>query len=342
MLAVKKLKEGKKNIKLVEVDKPEISSDEVLMKVWAAGVCGSDLLIEDDKHFYRAPVTIGHEFSGVAWKVGRDVKKIKEGDHIVGDIETASGWLGVTRDGAYAPFMSIPENICYKVPKDFDLDHAVLTELIVATIHSMQERSNVKAGDFVVIVGPGPMGLIGVQFAKLSGASRVALIGLKKDRKRLEVGKKIGADHILYSDEHPEQEVMELTGGAGADFVLECAGPKIGNNIIGVQHAIDCAKKANEGPGGKGTIALISLWGEPVSIELDKISLNQLDIHGSWSWNGSETWEKAVKMVISNKFDFDPLITGRYRLEKWEEAFKNLREGKDIKAIIYPNGRNWL
>ena len=71
-------------------------------------------------------------------------------------------------------------------------------------------------------------------------------------------------------------------------------------------------------------------------------SLNQLDIHGSWSWNGSGTWEKAVEMVINNKFDFDPLITGRYRLEKWEEAFKNLREGKDIKALIYPNGTNWL
>lgn len=342
MLAVKKLKEGKKNIKLVEVDMPEISPEEVLMKVWAVGVCGSDLLIEDDKHFYKAPVTIGHEFSGVAWKVGRDVKRIKEGDHIVGDIETSSGWLGVTRDGAYAPFMSIPEDICYKVPKDFNLDHAVLTELIVATIHSMQERSHVKVGDFVVIVGPGPMGLIGVQFAKLSGASKVALIGLKKDRKRLEVGKKTGADHILYSDEHPEEKVMELTGGAGADFVLECAGPKVGNNIVGAQHAIDCAKKANEGPGGKGTIAFISLWGEPVSIELDKISLNQLDIHGSWSWNGSQTWKKAVDLVTTNRFDFDSLITGRYLLEKWEEAFKNIREGKDIKALIYPNGRDWL
>lgn len=342
MLAVKKLKEGKKNIKLVEVDMPEISPDEVLMKVWAVGVCGSDLLIEDDKHFYKAPVIIGHEFSGVAWKVGSDVKKIKEGDHIVGDIETPSDWLGVTRDGAYAPFMSIPEDICYKVPKDFNLDHAVLTELIVATIHSMQERSNVKAGDFVVIVGPGPMGLIGVQFAKLSGASKVALIGLKKDRKRLEVGKKIGADHILYSDERPEEKVMELTGGAGADFVLECAGPKVGNNIVGVQHAIDCAKKANEGPGGKGTIAFISLWGEPVSIELDKISLNQLDIHGSWSWNGSETWERAVDLVTTDRFDFDSLITGRYLLEKWEEAFKNIREGRDIKALIYPNGWDWL
>ena len=93
------------------------------MKVWAAGVCGIDLLIEDDEHFYTASVTLGHEFSGVACKIGENVKKIEVGDHIVGDIETSSGWLGVTRDGAYAPYMSIPEKACYKLPEDFNLDH---------------------------------------------------------------------------------------------------------------------------------------------------------------------------------------------------------------------------
>ncbi len=342
MFAVRKIKKGKGFIELIETKEPKIAADEVLMKVWAAGVCGSDLLIEEDKHFYEAPVTIGHEFSGVAIKVGKNVKIIKEGDHIVGDIETSSGWLGVTRDGAYAPYMSIPEKVCYKIPSNFNLDQAVLTELVVATVHSMQERSNIKSGDFAVVVGPGPMGLVGVQFAKIRGASKVALIGLKKDQNRLEVGKRIGADYILYSDEKPEQTVMELTQGRGADFVLECAGPKIGKEHLGVKHAIDCVRKAFEGPGGKGVISFISLWGGPVEVELDQISLGQVTINGSWSWNGSETWQRAVDLVLSNKFDLASLITGRYKLEEWEIAFKNLREGKDIKALIYPNGMDWL
>ena len=159
------------------------------MKVWAAGVCGSDLLIEDDKHFYKAPVTIAHEFSGVAFKVGKDVENIKEGDHIVADIETETGWLGVTRDGAYAPYMSLPGRVCYKVPKGFNMDYAAMTELFTAIIHIMQERTNIKTGDFAAIIGPGPMGLLGLQFAKLKGASKVALVGLKKDKNRMAVGR---------------------------------------------------------------------------------------------------------------------------------------------------------
>jgi L-iditol 2-dehydrogenase len=342
MKALRKLKKGKGNLAIEEVPVPEIKPHEVLMKVWAAGVCGSDLLIEDDKHFYEAPVTLAHEFSGVAYRVGSDVKNIKEGDHIVADIETETGWLGVTRDGAYAPFMSLPERVAYRVPKDFNLDYAAMTELVTAIIHIMQERTGVDAGDFVVVVGPGPMGLLGVQFAKIRGASKVALIGLKKDEKRLEVGKEIGADYILYSEEHPEKKVMELTDGKGADFVLEAAGARVGNNIIGAQHAIDCARRAYEGPGGKGQCAFISLWGEPISLNFDQVCLGQLEIHGCWSWNGSETWKRAVNLITSGVLDLDPLITGRFALEEWAVAFQNLRDGKDIKALICPNGRDWL
>ncbi|MCL5069814.1 MAG: zinc-binding dehydrogenase [Actinobacteria bacterium] len=342
MLALRKVKRGKGNIELCEVPIPEIKPYEVLMKVWAAGVCGSDLLIEEDKHFYKAPVTLAHEFCGVAYKVGKDVKKIKEGDRIVGDIETESGWLGVTRDGAYAPFMSMPEKVCYKIPDDFNMDHAAMTELVTAIVHIMQERTNVKAGDFVVVIGPGPMGLLGVQFAKIRGASKVALIGLKKDKKRLEVGVKLGADYIFYSDENPEKNIMELTEGRGADFVLEAAGARVGQNIVGAQHAIDCARRAYEGPGGKGQAAFISLWGEPITLNFDQVCLGQLDIHGSWSWNGSETWRRAVNLITQNYFNLSLMITGRYSLEQWKEAFKNLRDGKDIKALIYPNGTGWL
>ena len=337
MKALRKLRSGKGNLALVDVPVPEIEPHEVLMKVWAVGICGSDLLIEDDKHFYKAPITLGHEFSGVAYKVGSKVKTIKEGDHIVGDIETEKGWLGVTRDGGYAPYMALPEKVIYKMPKEVSLDYAAVTEPVVATIHGMQERANVKAGDFVVIVGPGPMGLMGVQFAKLRGASKVALIGLKKDEKRLQVGKQVGADYIFYSEEGPAEKIMDLTDGLGADFVLECSASQ-----EGVQHAIDCARKANEGEGGKGSVVFISLWGEKISIKADAVSLGQLSIFGSWSWNGSESWRRAVSLVSRNVFQLEPLITNRYRLEEWERAFIMLREKKDIKALIYPNGTDWL
>ena len=265
------------------------------------------------------------------------MKKVKVGDKVVGDIETSEGWLGVTRDGAYAPYMAIPEAQVYVIPRDVSLDHATFAEPIVATLHAMQERSNVKAGDFVAVVGPGPMGLLGVQFAKLKGAKALALIGLKGiDEKRLKIGKKVGADYILYSEDNPEEKVMELTNGRGADFVLECSASE-----KGFQHAINCARRAPEGRGGRGVITSISLWGQPITINADPISLFQLTINGSWSWNGKETWERAVDLIVRGVFDLDSLITNRYKLDDWQDAFANLRAKKDVKAFIYPSGTDW-
>jgi L-iditol 2-dehydrogenase len=337
MKALRKMAPGVGHVELCEVPIPEIGPDEVLMKVYAAGVCGSDLLIEQDRHFYRAPVTLGHEFSGVAYKVGENVGRVQEGDKFVADIECGEGnWLGVTIDGAYAPFMRVPQHVIYRVPNHVSLDHACLAEPIVATTHLMQERAQVKMGDDVVIVGPGPMGVLAVQHAKHCGARRVFLIGLRSDEKRLQIGKQMGADYVLYSEDGPEKAVMDITVGKGAEFVLECSASQ-----EGVQHAVDCARKAHEGPGGKGVIVFISLWGNKITVNLDEVSLGQLDIRGSWSWNGRETWERALDLLDRGVLELEPMITNHYELEQWEMAFANLRSKQDVKALIHPNGRGW-
>ncbi len=336
MQAVQKLRSGVGNVALVETAEPEIRDNEVLMKVWAAGVCGSDLLIQEDRHMYTAPVTIGHEYSGIVVDVGKAVTRVKPGDRIVSDIETKDGWLGVSRNGSYAPLMAIPEEQVYVFSPSVSLDHMCLAEPVVATLHSMQERSRVKVGDFVTVVGPGPMGLLGVEFAKLCGAKAVALIGLRDDEKRLAIGKRVGADYIIYSDEAPEQQIMDLTHGRGSDFVLECSASE-----KGVQHALDCARRSPEGRGGNGTISFISLWGRPINVNMDALSLYQLSVNGAWSWNGKETWERAVDLIERGVLDLDSLITNHYALEEWELAFANLRSKQDVKAFIHPNGRDW-
>ncbi len=335
MKALRKTARGEGNVELNEVPVPEIGPNDVLMKVHAAGVCGSDILIQEDRHFYEVPVTLGHEFSGVAYEIGRDVSSIKKNDKIIADIECGGGqWLGVTIDGAYAPYMRVPEHVLYKIPDHVSLDHACLAEPIVATHHLIQERAQVKVGDDVVVVGPGPMGILAVQYAKLCGARRVFLIGLRSDEKRLQIGKTVGADYTLYSEDGPDKAVMEITGGKGAEFVVECSASE-----KGVRHAIDCARKAYEGPGGKGVIVFISLWGRNISINLDEISLGQIDIRGSWSWNGRETWEHAVDLLDRGPFNLDAMITGHYNLDQWEEAFENLRSKRDVKAFIHPHGK---
>ncbi len=337
MKAVRKVATGPGHVELCDVPVPEIGPNDVLMKVYAAGICGSDLLIEDDKHFYRAPVTQGHEFSGVAYKVGKNITRVAEGDKFVADIECGGGdWLGVTIDGALAPYMRVPEQVIYRVPDHVSLQDAAVTEPIVATYHLMHERAQVKPGDDVVIVGPGPMGIIAVQYAKICGAKRVFLIGLRSDEMRLQIGKQVGADYVLYDDEAPAKTVMDVTGGKGAEYVLECSA-----SGEGVQTAIDCARKAHEGPGGKGVVVFISLWGKPITVNLDEVSLGQLDIRGSWSWNGRETWEHAVDLLQQGVFNFDPVVTGHYELADWAQAFANLRNKKELKALIHPNGIEW-
>jgi L-iditol 2-dehydrogenase len=337
MQAVRKTAPGAGHVELCDVPVPEIGANDVLMKVYAAGICGSDLLIEDDKHFYRAPVTQGHEFSGIAYRVGQNVTRVQEGDKFVADIECGQGdWLGVTIDGAMAPYMRVPEHVIYRVPEHVSLQDAVMTELIVATHHLIQERAQVRVGDDVVIVGPGPMGIVATQYAKICGARRVFLIGLKSDEKRLAIGRQVGADYTLYAEEAPEQVVMEVTDGKGAEFVLECSA-----SGEGVQHAINCARKAYEGPGGKGVIVFISLWGREVTVNLDQVSLGQLDIRGSWSWNGRETWERAVDLLTRGLFNFDPVITAHYELEDWAQAFASLRARENLKAMLHPNGIQW-
>jgi len=338
MKALRKTAEGVGHVELCDVPVPDIGPGEVLMKVYAAGICGSDLLIQEDRHFYRAPVTQGHEFAGIAYKVGKNVNRVKEGDKFVADIECAKGeWLGVTVDGALAPYMRVPEHVVYRVEDHVSLDDACLAEPIVAVHHLIQERAQVKVGDDVVIVGPGPMGVMAVQYAKLCGARRVILVGLKSDEKRLKIGRQVGADHIVYSEDGPGEAVMEITNGKGAEFVLECSASE-----LGVQHAIDCARKAYEGPGGKGVIVFISLWGRSINVNLDQVSLGQLDIRGSWSWNGRDTWEHAVDLLNRGAFSIPPVITGHYELEDWESAFENLRAKDDLKALIHPNGIDWM
>ncbi|MFW6180946.1 MAG: zinc-dependent alcohol dehydrogenase [Spirochaetota bacterium] len=334
MKALRKTAAGPGHVALCEVPVPETGPQEVLMKMHAAGVCGSDILIQEDRHFYRAPVTLGHEFSGTVHAVGKGVSRVKVGDQIIADIECGAGkWLGVTMDGAYAPFMLVPEHVIHRVPGHVSLDHACLAEPIVATHHLMQERAQVRVGDDVVVVGPGPMGILAVQHARLCGSRRIFLVGLRSDEARLRIGREVGADYTLYAEEHPEKVVMEITGGKGAEFVLECSASE-----AGVQHAVDCARKAHEGPGGKGVVVFISLWGRPITVNLDEVSLGQLDIRGSWSWNGRESWERAVDLLDRGVFNLEAMITSRYTLEEWEKAFANLRSRKDLKALIYPGG----
>jgi threonine dehydrogenase-like Zn-dependent dehydrogenase len=294
MKAVRKMRKGKGNVELVEVPMPKIGPTDVLMKVWAAGVCGSDLNIEADTHFYRAPVTLGHEYSGVVVEAGQDVRKVKVGDKIVSDIEAPGGWLGVELDGSYASHMRIPESVVHVCPPEMSLDAAALVEPATGgMLHCLQERNTINAGDFVLVIGPGPMGILAVQFAKIRGARAVALVGLRDDTERLAVGRKVGADHVFVYEDDPLEKIRELSRG-GADFVADCAGTQTGTQL-----AIDAARPASTGRAARG--AFDRYMGPADHLNFDKVAMGRLDLHSSWSWNGRKlgrwrcsSWPRAL------------------------------------------------
>ncbi len=326
MQALRKTKTGPGNLVLEGRPMPKIEDDEVLMKVWSAGICGSDVLIEKDRHFYKAPVTLGHEFAGVVEEIGAAVTRVQVGDHIAADIETRTGWLGVTRE--FASHMSVPEAQVFVYPKSIPLDDICFTEPMVATVHSMAERNTVNPGDFVVVVGPGPMGLLGVQFAKYCGAAEVAVIGLKGvDDMRLEIARTVGADHILYSEDNPWARIL-------------CWRPRPRRQDSSMPSIAPAGLLRAAAARGAGRISIISLWGEPITIQPDSLSLYQLDLRGAWSWNGPETWHRAIELIKTGRFDFGAILTGRYELDEWETAFESFRQRTDCKCFLYPNGRD--
>jgi len=342
MKAIQKWAKGPSNMGIVDLPEPTIGPDDVLLEVGACGICGSDLHIRKDEHEYRAPVVPGHEFSGIIIEKGRNVgAEWKVGDRVCGDLETMNGRIGVHVNGAYAERMAIPERLLHHLPDTLSLEEGALIEQVTCMSHSLMHRSRIFPGDFVVITGPGPIGLTMLQMVRLYSPRAVLVTGLKTDTIRLAKAKELGADFTCFSEEDPVARVHELTKGVGADLVIDCSG---GDEAIG-----QALRMVKEG----GWITVIGVWGHPVKVNLDAVPYNNLTIRGGWGWGGMEipdqavrmavgwhSWERALAIMSLGKVRLAPTITSRIGLEEWQEAFARLGAKKDIKVMIYPNKKH--
>jgi L-iditol 2-dehydrogenase len=342
MKAIQKWAKGPSNMGIVDLPEPTIGPDDVLLEVGACGICGSDLHIRKDEHEYRAPVVPGHEFSGIIIEKGCNVgAEWKVGDRVCGDLETMNGRIGVHVNGAYAERMAIPERLLHHLPDTLSLEEGALIEQVTCMSHSLMHRSRIFPGDFVVITGPGPIGLTMLQMVRLYSPRAVLVTGLKTDTIRLAKAKELGADFTCFSEEDPVARVHELTKGVGADLVIDCSG---GDEAIG-----QALRMVKEG----GWITVIGVWGHPVKVNLDAVPYNNLTIRGGWGWGGMEipdqavrmavgwhSWERALAIMSLGKVRLAPTITSRIGLEEWQEAFARLGAKKDIKVMIYPNKKH--
>ena len=329
---------------LKDLPLPNISEDEVLVRVKAVGICGTDAHMYTGHVVTDVPIIVGHEFSGIVEKIGANVNNIKEGDRVVSRLNL--GVCGVCRacltgnphmcehrtcpgfklDGAYAEYIKMDPKMLVKISDNVTYEQGALVEPMAIVAHALLERTKIEPEDFVVIYGPGPIGLIALQMAKINGASKVVMVGTDVDEKqRLPLAKKLGADYVFNSKkQNVEEEIRKINSGNGVDLVIEASGaaPAINSGLRLLRR--------------QGRMCVLGLPGKRESniewLTAAEKSLNVVFNYSSSPWS----WNIAVSMLDRKAFDADSLISHKVPLDKFEEAFQAIEDGKAIKAVLLP------
>ncbi len=344
MKALVKKGKGVSNLRIQEVAIPEMGEKDVLIRVNAGAICGSDLHIMYDRFPTAIPVVIGHEFSGVIEEVGSGVKGCKRGDRVIAEatIETCGGcfycktgnshvcrdrkYLGVMVDGAFAEYVKIPARLLHRMPEGMSFEEASLAEPASIAIHALIEDNRVEVGDFVAVLGSGSIGLLGAQIAKTVGAGKVLITGIEPDVPvRFKVAEELGVcDYIVNADkEDPVKVVREATGGIGADIVLDTTGSP---------HALG---QAFEMVRRKGVIAALGYGEDTLEVPWNKMIREAIRIQFCLS-STSTSFEKFCSLVSQGRLKLRPLITEQYPLREWKKAFRSMERRESVKALLIP------
>jgi len=336
---------GPKNVKIEEVKKPKPGPGEILVKTSVALTCGTDLKTYLRGHpAIRPPIIMGHEYAGVVEEVGQGVDWVKPGDKVVTVVSAPCGhctycklgrfnmcehlWdeiLGFSINGAYAEYVRVPPRIArfglYHIPENVSFEEAALLEPLSCVVRGCR-LANIEIGDAVAIIGAGPIGLMHLMLAKLSGARKLIMIDISEDR--LKFAKEFGADITINPrNENIIERVKEETEGLGADVVIEAVGkPETWEQTLSL------ARKG-------GTILLFGGCpsGTKVSFDTFTIHYRELTIRGSQHYTPQDTI-RAFRMILSKKLSLRKLITGTAKLEELELVFERIRIGKELKVAF--------
>ena len=344
MLALVKIQKGSGFIELCEVPEPSPGPGEVLIEVKACGVCGTDIHVWHDEFPYWPPVTMGHEFSGRIIEVGPETGLFKIGDRVVGEPHTQAcghcylcrsgniqicnlkrspGW-GI--DGAFTKYLKYPERLLHHIPDSMTYDVAALVEPAANTVHDVVERARVDAGDFVAVLGPGPIGLLAALTARAAGARHVVVVGTPSDESfRLKKARELGFETVLNVAEcDPTEEVRRLSGGLGADLVIECSGA-----AAAIASTVDLIRK-------KGRICVIGLTGKDmIPFPWNKASFKVCDVLFCLSTSYS-SWDRTIHLIASGKLPAGEMITRRLPITEWKSAFEGIEAQQDLKVLLTP------
>ncbi|MFF2853566.1 zinc-binding dehydrogenase [Peribacillus sp. NPDC058002] len=325
-------------IEVQQVNIPEISDDEVLIKVKYCGICGTDMHIYNGVYSKdKFPLIAGHEFSGVIEKIGGKVKRFKGGEKVIADINLSCNicyycrhdqplmcnemrQIGIHINGAFAEYVVVPHDKVYVLPETMDFKDAALLEPISCVVRAAKKH-NLKFAESVAIIGDGAIALMHVQMAKICGAAPIIVIGLDDDK--MKKAKELGADYIIKSDEDMYKKVQEVTYGRGADLVIESVGLKITN-----EQAFKLVR-----PGGRIMPFGIADENCIVGLKPSDMVLRELTLISTVAGVKNDIAE-ALTLVEYKKFKLDDYLTNVIPLDKITDAFKELKTDRSIFKVL--------
>jgi L-iditol 2-dehydrogenase len=332
-----------RSVELRDLPVPATRPDQVLLQVKAVGVCGSDLhqWLGNQSWKVNYPVTLGHEFCGVISEVGADVTQFKPGDRVVSEThavvdESSPYWrtgqyhidparlgFGYGVNGAMAEFVAVPERCLHRLPENLPFEKAALVEPCCVAYNAVCCHGAVRPGESVAVIGPGPIGLLCAQMAKISGANPLFLIGTPADEARLKQGLAVGVDKTFDGSEDPLSAILGAGDGYGCDIAIDAAG---------VSATLDLAIRLVR-PGGR--IVKVGWGPQPYGMSLDPLVQKAITLHGSFSHNWP-IWERVIHMLATGQIDLTHILSLTAPLDEWESAFNAMHRGSAVKAVLIP------
>lgn len=331
MTGIEKLEQG-------EAPMPSVKPDGVIIKLKAVGICGSDL------HYYthgrigdcivEPPFILGHECAGEVVEVGSEVNNLKVGDRVCMEpgvpcykcdlclegkynlCRSLHFWATPPDQGCLCEYVAHPAAFTFKIPDNMSYVEGALVEPLAVGLHACN-RANVRMGDTVAIIGAGCIGLVTLMSAKSMGATKI-IVG-DVNEKRLEKAAELGAITVNTEKEDYVKRVMELTGGHGADIVIDCAGftPTF-------KQAVDAIKYG-------GVIVMVGLGGEKLDdLDNNLLSVKELDVR--WVFRYRNVYPMAINAVSSGIINLKSIVSHSFKFEETDVAYATCT--KDIRNVV--------
>ena len=334
-----------KGLQMDTVQIPAIGATDVLVRVKAASICGTDLHIYGWDRWsqgrIRPPLTLGHEFCGVVERVGQEVTAVKAGDFVSAEMHVNCGHchqcrlgqahicqnlriIGIDQDGAFAEFVKIPASNIWKLDPAITEHYGAILDPLGNAVHTVLAGPIV--GQTVLITGCGPIGLMAIAIAKACGSSTVFATEINEQRRAM--AKKMGADMVLNpTAEDAVARILRETEGTGVDALLEMSG-----NPAAIQQGFKSLRA-----GGRASLLGIPTESVPVDLVNDVI-FKGATVQGIYGRRMYETWVQMTALLQAGRLNLDPLFGERVSLDRFENAFTLLQGGLAGKILLYPNG----